>query len=62
MPFFLPHLASRKWKEVGISGDRPSPRWGHSAVTYNHKMYIFGGFSENYTNELWQFDFGTNFF
>jgi hypothetical protein len=24
-------------------------------------MYVFGGFAENYSNELWEFDLGKDF-
>jgi len=33
-----------KWKKIETKGSTPSPRYGHSAVIYNNKMYVFGGY------------------
>jgi N-acetylneuraminic acid mutarotase len=40
----------------------PRGRHFHSAVTYNEKMYIFGGKSNGYMSDIWCFDFGNFFF
>ena len=47
------NLSTFKWVEKTPSA-KPTARRGHSAVLYNSKMYIFGGFiTEGATNELW---------
>lgn len=35
----------------------PASRWGHTAVVYSDEMYIFGGYTDSYSNELWRFSF-----
>jgi len=37
----------------------PQGRHFHTAVEYQGGMYIFGGKSNGYMNDLWRFDFGT---
>ena len=55
--------ASSTWRQIQIQeGDlRPLARSGHTAVTYNHKMYIFGGILEltKELNDMLVFDFAT---
>eukprot|EP01095_Lingulamoeba_sp_RSL-Kostka_P001117 TRINITY_DN1159_c1_g1_i2.p1 TRINITY_DN1159_c1_g1~~TRINITY_DN1159_c1_g1_i2.p1 ORF type:complete len:645 (-),score=189.55 TRINITY_DN1159_c1_g1_i2:105-2039(-) len=51
----------KKWcvlfKNDESNEDIPCPRWGHSAVVYEGKMYIFGGYSnQHYLNDLWVYD------
>jgi N-acetylneuraminic acid mutarotase len=36
-------------------GTGATVRFGHSAVEYNGKMYIFGGFNASYFNSLWEY-------
>jgi hypothetical protein len=51
--------ATGDWKELVGRGKAPSPRFGHSAVVYQHdKMYIFGGYDGVDRNDLYCFDFG----
>jgi len=48
------------WREINPSGEVPNKRTSHSAVIYNNKMYVFGGFSgEEYLNDLHEFDLET---
>ena len=51
------------WRQIQIQeGDlRPLARSGHTAVTYNNKMYIFGGILEltKELNDMLVFDFAT---
>jgi N-acetylneuraminic acid mutarotase len=48
------------WSKVDTIGNenQPTPRYGHSAVFYKHKMYIFGGYdNEGFCrNDLHIFD------
>ena len=54
-------LSTGTWREIQIQeGDlRPIPRSGHTAVTYNSRMYIFGGILEltKELNDMLVFDF-----
>ena len=36
-------------------------RFGHSAITYNQSVYIYGGFNGIVLNDLIQFTMGKNF-
>lgn len=37
------------------------PRFGHVAVTYEHFMYVFGGWDgQNCLDDLYQYSFETN--
>jgi N-acetylneuraminic acid mutarotase len=47
------------WSRVEASETAPRPRSGHSAVIYNHAMYIFGGLGEYRYNDLFRFDFSS---
>jgi len=55
--------AEHTWKQIQIQdGDlRPLARSGHTAVTYNNKMYVFGGILEltKELNDMLVFDFGS---
>jgi N-acetylneuraminic acid mutarotase len=43
-----------------MSQNQPSPRFGHSAVTYGEKMYLFGGWDGKSTlNDIWVFEWST---
>eukprot|EP00741_Cyanophora_paradoxa_P010018 tig00000157_g9704.t1 len=34
-----------QWTRVaGVAGTAPSERWGHSAVLYGHRVFVFAGF------------------
>src|SRR5262249_12659281 len=46
-----------RWTELKIEGS-PSARHLHSAVAFQNKMFIFGGFSTVNLNDLHCFDFG----
>jgi len=54
------NFETKHWKLITPSGKPPVKRTSHSAVIYNNKMYVFGGFSgEEYLNDLHEFDFET---
>jgi len=51
---------TRVWRAVHPKGKLPTKRTSHSAVFYQNKMYVFGGFSgEEYLNDLFEFDIET---
>ncbi len=43
--------------KVNITEGLPSTRWGHSASTFNDKVYILGGRNEQDVNDLFEFDY-----
>ena len=57
-------INDNKWTQIELKGDFPKPRSGHSMITYNGKLYLFGGKTGNIheTNELWTYDFGKSQF
>ena len=42
------NIVTQKWRDIDPQGRNraPSPRYGHSAVTHNKSMMVFGGFSD----------------
>jgi hypothetical protein len=60
-PRFLSPLENNSWtkhqkKEGSNAG--PTGRHFHSAVVYKQTMYVFGGASNAYYNDLYSFDLG----
>lgn len=48
------------WRLVSVNGPRPAMRTGHACVTYQDRMYLFGGTDGNYHyNDTWCFDLNT---
>lgn len=48
------------WQLVSVAGPRPARRTGHTCVTYQDRLYLFGGTDGNYHyNDTWCFDFAT---
>jgi N-acetylneuraminic acid mutarotase len=53
----------KKWEQVHIEKGTMPAKTEHSAVIYQNKMYLFGGYSgEYFTNTLFSYDFGKFFF
>uniref|UniRef100_A0A7E4VZJ0 Kelch domain-containing protein n=1 Tax=Panagrellus redivivus TaxID=6233 RepID=A0A7E4VZJ0_PANRE len=53
---------TRKWTSIPVKGTIPPARDGHTAVTFNDKMYIFGGFENShrlYSNSVYAYSFAT---
>jgi N-acetylneuraminic acid mutarotase len=46
------------WQQIiPRSEEKPTPRYGHTAVVYADRMYIFGGHTQTgYSNEFWSYD------
>jgi len=60
---FDTQAASGVWKAVRAKGDKgPSPRYGHSAVMHEDKIYMYGGTmrSGHTSKELWALDMTTS--
>jgi hypothetical protein len=52
----------RKWKKVPTEGtNKPKGRHFHAAVVYHNRMYLFGGKSNGYMNDLFCLDFGAEY-
>ncbi|KAJ3443663.1 hypothetical protein M0812_09507 [Anaeramoeba flamelloides] len=49
-----------QWSNLEPYGKVPDPRRDHSAVTYQNKMFIFGGYRKESINELWMYEYYTN--
>ncbi|CAL2046136.1 unnamed protein product [Caenorhabditis brenneri] len=55
--------ARNLWRKVEVDGFIPPSRDGHTAVVWNHQMFIFGGFeeeSQRFSQETYIFDFATS--
>ena len=53
------NFGTGSWGSVELSGPRvPSERYGHSVVTHDNKIYMYGGVmrSGHVSKELWSFD------
>lgn len=48
------------WTEQKCSSVPPEKRHFHSSVLYNGALYIFGGKSNGYHNDMFRFDFGAS--
>jgi N-acetylneuraminic acid mutarotase len=54
------NLVTRAWREIPVGEGAPR-RTEHTAVVYNNKMIIFGGYSGNgYENSVMVFDFASS--
>ncbi|KAL0209637.1 hypothetical protein RCL1_008475 [Eukaryota sp. TZLM3-RCL] len=52
-------MTRHSWRKITPSGSSPSPRYGHTLVSYGSKLYLFGGAKQkpsHYFNDLWVFD------
>ncbi|KAH7730868.1 Kelch motif family protein [Aphelenchoides avenae] len=52
--------AKNKWSIIEVQGPNPPSRDGHTAVVWNDRMYVFGGFEEEtqrFSQETYYFDF-----
>ncbi len=50
---------NQTWHLIAPNGKVPPPRWGHGAVFFDKKLWIFGGQSENqseFLQDLWSWD------
>ncbi|XP_053204126.1 attractin-like protein 1 [Panonychus citri] len=57
--FFVRYdLNLKKWDPIDFIEKGPTPRFGHSLVSYNGAIYMFGGIVKNtkVVNELWRYD------
>ncbi|XP_063790063.1 ras guanine nucleotide exchange factor F-like isoform X2 [Pseudophryne corroboree] len=58
--FWVFYFDTQKWSALSprTRGLGPGPRYGHSSVTYNAAMYLFGGLKNMAEqNDFWRFDF-----
>ena len=49
------------WTQVDALGDIPSPRSKHSSAFNGYLMFIFGGESDHFLNDLYQYNSYTNY-
>lgn len=48
-----------KWKRIIGDGAVPLNRFGHTAVVFEHSMYLFGGWNGHDTmDDIFQYSFG----
>lgn len=51
-------IPDKIWEQVNVNSEiKPQPRNFHSSVVIDGKMYVFGGKSNTYFNDLYTFDF-----
>ena len=43
-------------KQITVMENLPHPRFGHSSFVWKSSMFILGGFTQVYENDLWRFD------
>jgi hypothetical protein len=53
-------LEKKEWnpEPMKVDGNAPAGRHFHSAVVYEKNLYIFGGKSNGYKNDLYKYDTG----
>ncbi|XP_074598114.1 attractin-like protein dsd isoform X2 [Brevipalpus obovatus] len=58
--FFIRYdLKLKKWEPIEIPLSGPAPRFGHTLVSYNNSLYLFGGMIKQIglvVNELWRYN------
>jgi len=49
-----------EWTSISMTGDIPSPRFNMGMVysIFNSTIYMFGGYSDNYKNDVWSYNVG----
>lgn len=50
---------NRCFMPVNDSGDKPTPRFNHSAVVIDDCMYVFGGWTDAEANDLYKYEFSS---
>ena len=56
------NLSTFEWTQIKGNGDSPLNRFGHTAIIYDHSMYIFGGWNGHDTlDDLYQYSFASNY-
>ena len=72
--FVLTFQVTKSWKKLNVPGETPAKRYGHTAVVYNGRMYVYvrmaalnlftysryGGYDDfgMRCNDLWEYSFG----
>ena len=47
---------SREWTRIVVNGPGPGGRYRHSMTLVGTKLFLFGGWSEGYFNDIWALD------
>jgi len=61
--FYVLNIVTDTWQRLNTTGDIPSPRRGATFVTYNNKLYLYGGSThrgQEAFSQLYCFDPSTN--
>lgn len=62
-PFLIKYdMKQKKWDNVQVEGaQRPEDRFGHSAIIFNHTIYVYGGILRNGTivSDFWAYNINT---
>ncbi len=57
---YILDLNQLKWQKIDANGILPSERSHHSALVYENKMFIIGGYDWiNTYSDVWSFDIST---
>lgn len=52
--------ATNEWAKINAKGILPKGRHFHTVVKYQHSLWIFGGKSNGYQNDFFEFDLVTH--
>lgn len=52
-PYLIHASVAVKREVLTTTGEKPSPRWGHSCAIYGDQLYVFGGYGTQLHNDLY---------
>ena len=52
-------LPTLSWETIATNGTKPA-RSGHTGITYNDTMVLFGGYNTDYLNDVYMLKFKSN--
>jgi len=55
---FVSSIDRKRWKKIEATGNKPKGRHFHTAIIHASKMFVFGGKSNGYMNDLFYLDLG----
>ena len=49
---YNPTAVTKVWKEIDAGSTKPSTRYGHTAIAFDEKLYVFGGYQTT-DSDIW---------